>query len=112
MTADAAIERLPHALDLPLPSYSTPASAGMDLRAAIADRVELAPGGRALIPTGIRIALTPDQEAQIRPGSRPASKTGRSDLDGRGPFLSGLSRILGCRVSRGARKPWTNLRVV
>jgi dUTP pyrophosphatase len=84
MTAVVAIERLAHALDLPLPSYATPASAGMDLRAAIETTIELAPGGRALIPTGIRIALTADHEAQIRPRSGLALKQGLTVLNAPG----------------------------
>jgi dUTP pyrophosphatase len=84
VTAEAAIERLAHALDLPLPSYATPASAGMDLRAAIASPIELAPGGRALIPTGIRIALAADHEAQVRPRSGLALKQGLTVLNAPG----------------------------
>ena len=84
MTAVAAIERLAHALDLPLPAYATPASAGMDLRAAVARPIELAPGERALIPTGIRIALATDHEAQVRPRSGLALKQGLTVLNAPG----------------------------
>ena len=84
MTAKIFIERLAHALDLPLPSYATPASAGMDLRAAIDTTIELAPGGRALIPTGIRIALEADHEAQVRPRSGLALKQGLTVLNAPG----------------------------
>ena len=84
MTAVVAIERLAHGLDLPLPSYATPASAGMDLRAAINTTLELAPGGRALIPTGIRIALEADYEAQVRPRSGLALKQGLTVLNAPG----------------------------
>ena len=84
MKAEATIERLAHAVDFPLPSYATPASAGLDLRAAIANPIELAPGGRALIPTGIRIALTADHEAQVRPRSGLALKQGLTVLNAPG----------------------------
>ena len=84
MTAEFFIERLAHALDLRLPSYATPASAGTDLRAAIDTTVELAPGGRKLIPTGIRIALAVDHEAQIRPRSGLALKQGLTVLNAPG----------------------------
>ena len=84
MTAEAAIERLAHALDLPLPSYATLASAGMDLRAAIATPRELAPGERTLIPTGIRIALAAHHEAQVRPRSGLALKQGLTVLNAPG----------------------------
>jgi dUTP pyrophosphatase len=81
VTAEIFIERLAHAQDLPLPYYATPASAGMDLRAAIDTTIELAPGGRALIPTGIRIALEVDHEAQVRPRSGLALKQGLTVLN-------------------------------
>ena len=84
MRAEAAIERLAHALDFPLPSYATPASAGMDLRAAITSPIKLAPGGRVLVPTGIQIALTADHEAQVRPRSGLALKQGLTVLNAPG----------------------------
>jgi dUTP pyrophosphatase len=64
-----AIARLPGALDLPLPTYATEGSAGSDLRAAVEGERVLAPGERALIPTGVRIALPAGYEAQVRPRS-------------------------------------------
>ncbi len=79
-----AIERLAHAQDLPLPSYETSGSAGMDLRAAIANTIEIAPGARALVPTGIRIALDADFEAQVRPRSGLALKQGVTVLNAPG----------------------------
>ncbi|MBN2489690.1 MAG: dUTP diphosphatase [Planctomycetes bacterium] len=63
------IERLAHARGLALPRYQTPGAAGMDLMAAIAAPLVLAPGERAPVPTGIRVALPPGTEAQIRPRS-------------------------------------------
>jgi dUTP pyrophosphatase len=70
------VARLPHGADLPLPSYSTAGAAGMDLMAAVDEPVELAPGERRLIPTGIRIAVPPGYEAQVRPRSGLALKRG------------------------------------
>ena len=70
------ITRLPHGEDLPLPSYETPDSAGMDLRAAVETPLEIAPGGRTLVPTGLKIALPSGYEAQIRPRSGLALKKG------------------------------------
>ena len=63
------IIRLPHAADLPLPSYATEGSAGLDLLAAVDAEVELKPGARALVPCGIAIALPQGYEAQVRPRS-------------------------------------------
>ena len=63
------IIRLPHAADLPLPSYATEGSAGIDLLAAVDAEVELKPGARVLVPCGIAIALPAGYEAQVRPRS-------------------------------------------
>ncbi len=61
-----------------LPSYSTPFSAGMDIRANISESIVLQPGQRKLIPTGLFIALPIGYEAQIRPRSGLALKHGIS----------------------------------
>jgi dUTP pyrophosphatase len=84
VTLGVAIERLAHARDLPLPDYATAGSAGMDLRAAIDTPCVLAPGARAAIPTGLRIALDPGHEAQVRPRSGLALKQGLTVLNAPG----------------------------
>ncbi len=66
---DVALKPLDHAVGLKMPSYATSQSAGMDLTAALEDALELGPGERALIPTGLSIALPLGFEAQIRPRS-------------------------------------------
>ncbi len=76
MTVEVRVRRLPHAGDLPLPAYATPGAAGLDLLAAVTDPVVIAPGQRALIPTGLAIALPPDHELQIRPRSGLALRNG------------------------------------
>ena len=63
------IARLPAAEGLPLPSRATSGSAGYDLCAAVQQDLVLAPGDRALIPTGYQIAIPPGYEGQIRPRS-------------------------------------------
>jgi dUTP pyrophosphatase len=63
------IQRLPHAEDLPLPTYATDGSAGLDLLAANDAPMTLAPHARAAIPCGIAIALPRGYEAQVRPRS-------------------------------------------
>jgi dUTP pyrophosphatase len=70
------VRRLPHADGLPLPSYATAGAAGMDLLAAIGEPVSVGPGERALIPTGLTIALPPGYELQIRPRSGLALRHG------------------------------------
>ncbi|HVK05004.1 MAG TPA: dUTP diphosphatase [Armatimonadaceae bacterium] len=71
-----ALQRTADAADLPLPSYQTEGAAGMDLYAAVTGEVTLAPGRRAAIPTGIRVALPPGYEAQVRPRSGLARRFG------------------------------------
>jgi dUTP pyrophosphatase len=70
--------RLVHAKDLPLPAYQTEQAAGLDLLAAVASAapVTLGPGERALIPTGLVIALPSGHEAQVRPRSGLAARYG------------------------------------
>jgi dUTP pyrophosphatase len=86
MTVTIRLARLPHSEGLPLPAYETPGSAGMDLRAAVADDqpLTLPPGGRALVPTGLMIALPPHHEAQVRPRSGLALKFGITCLNSPG----------------------------
>ncbi len=71
-----AIVRDPDCDDIPLPDYATDHAAGMDLRAAVREPVILKPGERALIPTGLCIALPPGHEAQVRPRSGLAVRHG------------------------------------
>ncbi len=79
-----ALRRLPHGEGLPLPAYATAQSAGMDLMAAIDAEVEIAPGQRLMVPTGISIALPPSHEAQVRPRSGLALKHGITVLNSPG----------------------------
>jgi dUTP diphosphatase len=85
-TIEVRIMRLPHGRDLPLPSYQSALAAGLDLIAAMpADKpATLVPGARALIPTGIAIALPPGTEAQVRPRSGLAVKHGLTVLNAPG----------------------------
>ena len=80
------IRRLDHGRDLPLPAYETDQAAGMDLRAAPpADApTVLRPGDRAAIPTGLAIALPAGFEAQVRPRSGLALKSGVTVLNSPG----------------------------
>jgi dUTP pyrophosphatase len=78
------LQRLPHGEGLPLPGYATKDSAGMDLLAAVVDPVMIQPNGRALIPTGIALALPGGYEAQVRPRSGLALKHGLTVLNSPG----------------------------
>ncbi|HEV7691009.1 MAG TPA: dUTP diphosphatase [Hyphomonadaceae bacterium] len=75
-----------HFEGLALPAYETADAAGMDLRAAVKDiePVTLSPGARAMIPTGLTIALPPGYEAQVRPRSGLAAKHGVTCLNSPG----------------------------
>jgi len=79
-----SILKLPHARDLPLPSYATEGSAGLDLLAAVESETRLAPGARAAIPCGIAIAMSGEYEAQLRPRSGLALNHGITVLNAPG----------------------------
>jgi dUTP pyrophosphatase len=85
-TTDVRIMRLAHGNDLPLPSYQSALAAGLDLLAAVpADApLSLAPGARALVPTGVAIALPAGLEAQVRPRSGLAVRHGLTVLNSPG----------------------------
>ena len=80
--------RLPHFAGLPLPSYATAGSAGIDLVAAITDPIELAPGKRELVKTGLKIAIPAGFEAQVRPRSGLAANHGITVLNSPGTIDS------------------------
>ncbi len=75
------VKRLPGAEDIPLPSYMTPGSAGMDVRACVDDVFVLSPGERAAVPTGLTIAVPEGYEVQVRPRSGLALKSGVTCLN-------------------------------
>jgi dUTP pyrophosphatase len=79
-----AVRRLPHGADLPLPAPATAGSAGVDLVAAVTHDLVLDPGERAVVPTGIAIALPPGFEAQVRPRSGLATDHGVTVLNSPG----------------------------
>jgi dUTP pyrophosphatase len=70
------VRRLPTALDLPLPTPGSAGSAGLDLRAAVAADLTLLPGERALVPTGLALAIPQGWEGQVRPRSGLAIRHG------------------------------------
>jgi dUTP pyrophosphatase len=90
LTVGVRIVRLDHGRDLPLPAYETTDAAGMDLRAAVPEVApcHLGPGDRAAIPTGLCIALPQGFEAQVRPRSGLALKSGVTVLNSPGTIDS------------------------
>src|SRR5690349_1724443 len=90
---------------LPLPSYATGGSAGMDLRADSA--VALLPGARALVPTGLTIAVPPGYEAQVRPRSGLALKHGVTCLNSPGTIDSDYRGEVGVILANLGPEPFT-----
>lgn len=88
MTTEVSIgvKRLPHGEGLPLPKYGTADSAGMDLYAALDEGESITLGAleRAMIPTGLAMALPHRHEAQVRPRSGLAAKNGITVLNSPG----------------------------
>ncbi len=70
------VEALAHGEGLPLPAYATAGSVGVDLRAAVDDELSLPPGGRLLVPTGLRVAIPVGFEGQVRGRSGLAARHG------------------------------------
>jgi dUTP pyrophosphatase len=83
---EVKVQRLLHGKDLPLPSYQSALAAGLDLLAAVPAEtpLHLQPGQRALVPTGIALALPAGFEAQVRPRSGLAAKHGVTVLNAPG----------------------------
>lgn len=87
-TLTLPVLRLPHAEGLALPGYATDGAAGLDLRAALAEPLVLAPGARALVPTGLILHIPEGHEGQIRARSGLAYKHGVTVLNGPGTIDS------------------------
>jgi len=83
---EVRIKRLSHGADLPLPEYQSALAAGLDLLAAVPANapIELAPGARALVPTGVAVALPAGFEGQVRPRSGLAARHGITVLNAPG----------------------------
>lgn len=113
MNLQIEITRLPHAADLPLPSYATSGAAGMDVHAAIDQLLVIQPGSIALVPTGLVMAIPTGFECQVRSRSGLAAKNGvfalnapgTIDSDYRGEVKVILANISGdpFTIERGSR---------
>jgi dUTP pyrophosphatase len=101
------VVRLPHAEGLPLPAYATDGAAGMDLLAAVTAPLVIAPGGRALVPTGLRIALPHGYELQVRPRSGLALKNGITLPNTPGTIDKDYRGELGVIVLNAGAEPFT-----
>ena len=101
------VVRLAHGADLDLPAYATLGAAGMDLLAAIDEDKELAPGSRAIIPTGLTIALPEGHEAQVRPRSGLAAKHGLTVLNSPGTIDADYRGEVGVILANLGDAPFT-----
>jgi dUTP pyrophosphatase len=102
-----SVKQLPHAEGLALPGYETAHSAGMDLAAAVKEDMVLAPGERALVPTGLTIALPPGFEAQVRPRSGLALKKGVTVLNSPGTIDADYRGEVGVILINLGAEPFT-----
>jgi len=100
-----AIRRLDGNDDLPVPEVATAGSAGVDLRAAVLAPLELAPGERALVPTGFAVALPEGYEGQVRPRSGLALKLGVTLLNSPGTIDSDYRGEVGVVMANLGQKP-------
>ena len=91
----------------PCPAYATPLSAGVDLKANLEQPVVLQPLGRALIPTGLFIALPAGYEAQVRPRSGLALKHGITVLNSPGTVDADYRGELKCLLINLSDEPFT-----
>mgnify|MGYP004455227981 FL=1 len=91
----------------PLPAYATALSAGMDLRANLDNPVVLPPLGRALIPTGLFMAIPAGYEAQVRPRSGLALKKGITLLNTPGTIDADYRGELGVILVNLSNEPFT-----
>ncbi len=104
---EVAVMRLAHAADLAPPAYASDSSAGMDLAAALEAPLTIAPGGRALVPTGIAIALPPGYEAQVRPRSGLALDHGLTVLNAPGTIDADYRGEIGVILANLGERPVT-----
>ena len=101
------VRRLPHAAGLPLPQPASAGSAGLDLRAAVVDELVLAPGDRALVPTGLVLEIPPGWEGQVRPRSGLALRHGITLPNAPGTIDSDYRGELQVILANSGRDPVT-----
>ena len=105
MTAKLRLRRT-GAVQVPLPAYQTPGSAGLDLCAALLEAVRLAPGERRLIPTGLIFEIPDGHEGQVRPRSGLALKHGISIVNSPGTIDSDFRGEVGIVLINHGAEPY------
>jgi dUTP pyrophosphatase len=93
-------------VEVPLPAYQTPGSAGLDLCAALAEAVRIAPGERRLIPTGLSLEIPEGHEGQVRPRSGLALKHGISIVNSPGTIDSDFRGEVGIVLINHGAEPY------
>jgi dUTP pyrophosphatase len=106
-TVEIEVVRLLHGCGLALPDYATAAAAGADLLAAIDQDIELGPLERRIVPTGIAIALPVGFEAQVRPRSGLAAKSGITVANAPGTIDADYRGEVGVILVNLSREPFT-----
>ena len=106
-TIEVVVKILAHGEGLPLPEYKTVLSAGADLLAAVTEDMVLEPGARALVPTGLSIALPMGYEAQVRPRSGLALKNGITCLNTPGTIDADYRGEVGVILANLGAEPFT-----
>ena len=101
------VRRSVHNQDLPLPSYQSNGSSGLDLRAAVVDDITLQPGDIELIPTGLSISIPRGYEAQVRPRSGLALRHGLGLVNSPGTIDADYRGELGVIAINLGKKPLT-----
>jgi dUTP pyrophosphatase len=94
------------AIQVPLPAYQTPGSAGLDLCAALPEAVQLAPGERRLIPTGLSFEIPEGHEGQVRPRSGQALKHGIGIVNSPGTIDSDFRGEVGIVLINHGQEPY------
>ena len=109
MPVPVGVRRLDHAAGLDLPAYQTAGAAGLDLVAALAPdhALVLEPGARALVPTGLSLALPPGYEAQVRPRSGLALHHGVTVLNAPGTVDADYRGEVGVLLINHGTEPFT-----
>ena len=109
MTADTIqveLKRKPGTEDVPQPQYMSDHASGMDIRAAVETPLTLAPGQIALVPTGLFIAVPPGYEAQVRPRSGLALKSGIIVVNSPGTIDADYRGEVGIILGNLGREPF------
>ena len=100
------VKRLNNNIDLPLPGYESGGAAGMDIRAALDEKVTLKPGEIRMIPTGLAVSIPPGYEGQVRPRSGLALKHGIGMVNAPGTIDSDYRGEIGIIVVNWGQRPF------